>query len=336
MNKRINNNIILLVLTVILLVSCSENKFKIDVSDIHINLKIERLDIDLLANYPDTPNVIALQQKYGNFLDLYSQGVIAIGGMANKAYAHRLLEFNKYCVSNGLSEKTDSVFKNIDQLQLQLTNAFKHFKYYFPNKEIPQIYTFLSAFNQSVVTDDGMIGIGLDKYLGRDCIFYKQLGWDNYKIRRMEKEMLPVDCMHAWAMMEFPYKDSIDNLLNQMVYEGKIQYFLDAMLPETPDSLKFGYTENQMEWAKYNENKMWAYLVDSETLFTNDHLLIRKFIGDAPFTQVFQNNSAPRSGVFLGWRIIHRYMDGHPDVSLKQLMEDDDYQGILNSADYRP
>jgi len=91
-----------------------------------------------------------------------------------------------------------------------------------------------------------------------------------------------------------------------------------------------------MEWAKYNENKMWAYLVDSETLFTNDHLLIRKFIGDAPFTQVFQNNSAPRSGVFLGWRIIHRYMDKHPDVSLKQLMEDDDYQGILNSADYRP
>ncbi len=139
-----------------------------------------------------------------------------------------------------------------------------------------------------------MIGVGFDKYLGRNCAYYKQLGWDNYKIRRMEKEMIPVDVMRALAIMEFPYADSVDNLLNQMIYEGKIQYFLDAILPDTPDTLKFGYTDAQWEWANYNEDKMWAYLVESETLFTTDHMTIRKFIGDAPFTQVFHNNSCPR------------------------------------------
>lgn len=336
MNKTIKLTSAFGILAFLLLFSCSENKFKIDISNINLNIEIKRLDQDLLANYPDTPNIGGLKQKYGKFLELYSQGVIAIGSTEQPAYKRMIVEFIKYCVSNGLPEKTDSVFKDINKVQDQLTDAFKHFKYYFPSKKIPDIYTYLSAFNQSVVTDENLIGIGLDKYLGADCIFYKQLNWDNYKIRRMDKLMIPVDCMRAWAIMEFPYKDTVDNLLNQMVHEGKIHYFLDAMLPEIHDTLKFAYTKNQMEWANHNEDKMWAYLVDSESLFTNDHLTIRKMIGDAPFTLLFQNNSAPRAGAFLGWKIVHKYMEKHPEISLSQLMENTDYQGILNSASYRP
>jgi len=301
-----------------------------------LDIEIKRLDKDLLANYPDTPNVDALKQKYERFFELYSQGVISIGPTEQPAYKRKIVEFNNYCVVNGLPQKTDSVFTEFDIVQDELTEAFKHFKYYFPSKSIPGIYSFLSAFNQSVVTDENMIGIGLDKYLGTNCVFYRQLAWDNYKIRRMTKEMIPVDCMRAWAIMEFPYKDSVDNLLNQMVHEGKIQYFLDAMLPDTHDTLKFAYSKDQMEWANHNEDKMWAYLVDSEALFAKDQLIIRKLIGDAPFTSVFQNNSAPRAGVFLGWKIVHKYMDQHPDISLSQLMKNTDYQGILNSAAYRP
>jgi len=320
----------------LLLVSCGENKFKVNTSNIELNIDIKRLDKDLLANYPDTPNIAALHEKYGAFLELYSQRVITLGDINKPGYKRGIVEFNKYCITNGLAEKTDSVFHDFDNTKDRLTNAFKHYKYYFPSKNTPDIYTFLSAFNQSVVTDDGLIGIGLDKYLGVKCSFYSQLGWDKYKIRRMTKEMIPVDCLRALAIMEFPYQDSVDNLLNQMVHEGKIQYFLDAMLPEMHDTLKFAYTKNQFDWAEQNEDKMWAYLVDSETLFTNDHLIIRKFIGNAPFTAVFQNNSAPRAGAFLGWKIVHKYMEKFPETSLSQLMGNTDYQGILNSAAYRP
>ncbi len=337
MNKAKSTSIfIIITLISFLLISCGENKFDVDISNIELELDIKRLDQDLLANYPDTPNISTLNQKYGKFFELYNQGVIAIGSSESPDYKKLILEFNEYCVANGLSQKTDSVFHNFNNEQVKLSNAFKRFKYYFPSKSTPSIYTFLSAFNQSVVTDENIIGIGLDKYLGADCFFYKQLAWDNYKINRMTKEMIPVDCMRAWAIMEFPYKDSVDNLLNQMVHEGKIQYFLDAMLPDTHDTLKHAYTKSKMEWANYNENKMWAYIVDHELLFSDDQLIIRKFIGDAPFTSVFQNNSAPRAGAFLGWKIIHKYMKEHPDVSLKQLMENNDYQGLLNSAAYRP
>ncbi len=331
----LRNTFIIFILS-ILLFSCNNNKFDVDISNIDLNLNIKRLDKDLFQNYPDTPNVSKLQQKYGQFLDLYSLGVIGIGRPQSERYKDALMQFQKYCIEYHIPEKTDSVFHDFDDISLKLTKAFKHYKYYFPDKKLPEVYTFISAFNQSVVVDEGMIGIALDKYLGRNCVYYKQLGWDKYKIRRMEKSMIPVDLMRALAIMEFPYADSVDNLLNQMVYEGKIQYFLDAMLPGVPDSLKFAYTEAQWEWADYNEEKMWAYLVESETLFSTDHMTIRKFIGDAPFTQVFHNNSCPRAGVFLGWKIVNKYMDKHPDISLKQLMENNDYQGILNSANYRP
>ncbi len=331
----LRNRFIIFVLS-ILLFSCNNNKFDVDISNIDLDLDIKRLDKDLFQNYPDTPNVEKLRQEYGKFLDLYSLGVIGIGSPQSERYKDALMQFQKYCIEYRIPEKTDSVFSNIDDISFKLTNALKHYKYYFPEKQIPNIYTFISAFNQSVVVDEGMIGIALDKYLGRNCVYYKQLGWDKYKIRRMKKSMIPVDVMRALAIMEFPYADSVDNLLNQMVYEGKIQYFLDAMLPNTPDSLKFAYTEAQWEWADYNEEKMWAYLVESETLFSTDHMTIRKFIGDAPFTQVFHNNSCPRAGVFLGWKIVNKYMDKHPDITLKQLMENNDYQGILNSANYRP
>ncbi len=327
---------IILFIVSVLFVSCNNNKLNIDISNIDLNLNIKRLDKDLFKNYPDTPNIAKLQQEYGKFLDLYSLGVIGIGSPQSERYKNALMQFQKYCFEYKIPEKTDSVFSNFDDISDKLTNALKHYKYYFPENKIPDIYTYISAFNQSVVVDAGMLGIGLDKYLGRNCLYYKQLGWDNYKIRRMEKNMIPVDAMRALAIMEFPYADSVDNLLNQMVYEGKIQYFLDAMLPDVADSLKFAYTEAQWEWADYNEEKMWAYLVESETLFSTDHMTIRKFIGDAPFTQVFHNNSCPRAGVFLGWKIINKYMEKHPDITLKQLMKNNDYQGILNSANYRP
>jgi hypothetical protein len=59
-------------------------------------------------------------------------------------------------------------------------------------------------------------------------------------------------------------------------------------------------------------------------------------ISDGPFTTLFANNSAPRAGAFLGWKIVNRFMEKNPDVSIQELMKNNDYQGILNAASYKP
>ncbi|MDF1546935.1 MAG: hypothetical protein P1P88_03885 [Bacteroidales bacterium] len=316
--------------------ACNSNKFDVDISNIKVDLNIKRLDLDLMHNYPDTPDVYKLINDYGSFLELYGYQVLQIGGVNEREFGKLLLDFNKYCQDFNIPTKIEQQFGNFSETKIKLETALKYYKYYFPEKSLPQVYAYYSNFSQSIITDVGLVGIGLDKYLGADCELYSRLGFDNYKVRRMHKEMLPVDFMRALALSEFPYHDSTDNLLNQIVYEGKIQYFLDAMLPNIADSLKFAYTKDQMDWAMHNEGEMWAYLIDSQTLFTTDALIIRKMIGDGPFTSLFANNSAPRAGAFLGWKIVHNYMEYNSEVSLPQLMSDSDYQGILNKARYKP
>jgi hypothetical protein len=327
---------VILLLFPAFLISCGGNKFDVDTSKINVKLDIKRLDKDLMVNYPDTPDVYQLINKYGNFLELYSKFVIEAGDPSSKDFALSLMSFNRYCDENQIPAKVEHVFGDFKTVESELITAFKYYKYYFPKKKIPQLYTYLSNFSISVVVDEGLLGIGLDKYLGTNFEMYQKLGLDQYKINKMHKAMIPVDCMRAIAESEFPYNDSLNNMINQIVYQGKIQYFLDAMLPSYSDTLKFGYTKNQFEWADHNEHKMWAYMVENKMLFSTDELTIRKMVGEGPFTTLFANNSAPRAGVFLGWKIVQRYMEKNPSISLPSLMENRDYQGILNAAAYKP
>ena len=47
-------------------------------------------------------------------------------------------------------------------------------------------------------------------------------------------------------------------------------------------------------------------------------------------------DSAPKLGVWMGWQIVRKYMKEHPDVTLQQLMADNDAQKILNQSKYKP
>ncbi len=315
---------------------CTNNKFDVDISDINVSIDVKRLDLDLMKNYPDTPDVYTLIEDYGSFLDLYSYQVLQIGGPNQRDYPKLLLDFTKYCQNYQVPAIVENKFGDFSRQKVELEKAFKYYKYYFPDKQIPKFYTYFSNFSQSIIIDSALIGIGVDKYLGIDCELYRRLGFDNYKIRKMHSGMLITDCMRALAISEFSYNDSIDNMLSQIVHEGKIQYFLDAVLPFAPETIKFGYTNDQLGWAEHNEDKMWGYLIENNLLFSTDALTIRKMIGDGPFTSLFANNSAPRAGAFLGWKIVHRYMESNSEISLPELMENTDYQEILNKAKYKP
>jgi len=63
---------------------------------------------------------------------------------------------------------------------------------------------------------------------------------------------------------------------------------------------------------------------------------IVRFIGPAPFTSSFTNDSPGRTGSWLGWQIVRKYMKKNPEITLPELMKDDDYQKILNDSGYSP
>ena len=69
----------------------------------------------------------------------------------------------------------------------------------------------------------------------------QEAGFYNYLVVNMHPGKIVPDCMNFWAETEFLFNDSVDNLISHMIYKGMLMYFTEAMLPDYPDSLKWGF-----------------------------------------------------------------------------------------------
>jgi hypothetical protein len=186
------------------------------------------------------------------------------------------------------------------------------------------------------MTDDSLLAISLDKYLGRQEEIYKKAGLYNYLVNNMHPGKLVSDCMLFWGETEFPYHDSINTLATQMIYKGRLYYFLNAMVPYQPDTLRWGYSSGDLATCLSDEKAMWAALIENKFLFSTDRFTIDKFILEGPFTKDFGRQSPARAAVWIGYRIVSAYMENNPEVMLPQLMEERDYMKILNLSSYNP
>jgi hypothetical protein len=232
-------------------------------------------------------------------------------------------------------EETMNTFPDLIGINSSLTKALNRYKYYF-NKEVPQVVTFISAFNYTIVSLKNHLGIGLEMYLGSDCKYYPSLSYPQYKIRKMSREYIVADAMKGWAQSEWEFNDSISDFLSQMLYAGKMTYFLNMLMPDAPDSIKTGYSQEQLKWSEDNEKKTWSFFVDHRLIYSTDQNQIAKYINDGPSTSGFPKESPGGIAQWIGYNIINSYMNENPDVTLPQLMDDQDYKKILNQSKYKP
>lgn len=319
------------------MVSCSRNPLKINVSNVELELKVKHLDHDLLQLKENEIEgaIPRLKESYKEFFDIFTYGMIGIGGTEQQDFPQMLYSFVSDTLITGLKASVDAKIDTVE-LREELKMAFKHYKYYFPQKPVPVIYTCISGFHQSVVTSENLLGVSLDKYLGVRSRYYQQLGLPVYKRRNMHPQKMVPDMMYAWATTEWPKSDNASNLLSHMIYEGKMMYFVEAMMPRTADSLKIGFTKKQMEFCRKNEAPMWTYLAEKKQLFTTDRMGIKRLMDDGPYTSAFGEESPARAGMWLGWQIVRSYMKQNKEVKLSDLMNNNDFQSILSQSGYQP
>ena len=195
----------------------------------------------------------------------------------------------------------------------------------------------MSGFNYALGVTEDHVGIGLDMYLGSDCEFYDKLGIPKYKSFNMTPENMVVDCMKGWIMTEFyPKKEDEATLLSKMIYEGKILYVLDALFPFSEDSIKIGYSQEELDWCKYNEFNLWSHFVDKQLLYTKNGSTIVQYTGEGPFTTGFDRASPARIGIWMGWQIVRSFMQKHENITLEQLMNEKNAQALLVKSGYKP
>jgi hypothetical protein len=328
---------ILVLFTVLITTACHHDRFPVNIADVHADIIVARFEKELFSADPSAleDSIPVWERRYGSFLQHFSD-IVKLGNVDDPGFAERLRQFATDYTNYLIYKRTEEIFPDLESFTIALTNAFKHYRYYFPEKPLPRVVTYVSGFNQSAITDDSLLAIGLDKYLGTQEEFYRQMGIYNYLVVNMHPKKLVSDCMMFWGETEFPFHDSIDNLLVNMVYRGRIMYFTDAMVPSMPDSLKWGFTAKNLAFCAANEKSIWTSLVENKYVFSTDRFTIDKFILEGPFTKDFGRESPARVAVWIGYRIVCAYMEKNAGITLPDLMEETDYMKILNLSAYNP
>lgn len=321
------------------LLACKKNPLKVDISGVKEEIKVVHFDEELFAvDGSDTLKHLALlRERYSRFFDLFTQHVIKVGSWNDEYFPELMKAFLADTMIVNVKAYTDSVFADRTPLEEDLRTAFKYYRYHFPEGVLPEVFTYVSGFNQSVIVGDSLIGISLDKYLGRDCRYYKLLSTTpTYKVLNMHKDRIVPEVAYTWARARFEDPDAATNLLGHMVQLGKCMYLVDAMLPEVHDSLKIGYTGKQLEWCQNSEAAMWTYLIEHRMLYSTKRMDVVRYTRDAPTTSGFPLESPGRTGVWIGWQIVRQYMKKHPEITLPQLMANMNFQEILSDSEYNP
>jgi len=320
--------------TIVLMASCVRNPKRVDVSAIPVEVKVERFDRDLFSGAGE--NISMLKNKYGSFFDLFCFKLTELGSRDTMLLKERIRDFVTDADLKEIISASGQVIPDITPVEQQLTDAFKHYKYFFPAKQVPRVITFISGFNYGAIAADSVLGIGLDMYLGSDSKYYPALQFPNYKIRRMRKEYIAADGMRCWIQSEWEQDPVQTDFLSQAIYNGKILYLLDALMPDVADTIKTGYTASQLKWCKANEKNTWSFFIDHKLLFSNDQNQIMKFLNDGPTTNGFPKESPGAIGQWLGWRIVEAYMKANPNQTPWQMMNEKDYKKILQDSKYKP
>jgi hypothetical protein len=313
-----------------LLVSC--NSKRADISDINLSIEIQRLDRDIFEMPADS-----LHRKYGVFFDYYTEGVLNIGNYNDSTFNEYLEMFKTDSIVRKAYSDVNAQYPDLKNITDKLTTAFKYYRRYFPDKYIPKVYTYISGYNQSFILTDSVLAIGLDKYLGANYEFYNKLQIYKYLSRNMYPEKIIADYIEIMIGSEWELNTRNNNdLISKMLYEGKILYATKMILPDEDDSCIFGFTADQIRWCKNNEKTMWITLIENKLLFSTDNFTIRKLTDLAPYTPEFTTESPGKACNWIGYKIIAKYMKNNPQISLQELMDNDNYRKIFDHAKYKP
>ena len=280
-------------------------------------------------------DILEWETELGSFFERFNQEILRTNSQS-AGYRDEILSFVYH---PDMREAYDTLMKkypNVDFLERDLADAFDRYKHHFPERKEPRVITYFSGFNFGVVTNDSILAIGLDYFLGKDCCFYKRLSFPEYMRFKNQKKFILPYCFEAIANNEFGAFDRGNDFLSQMIYKGKIMYFLDVMLPQLPKADKLRFSKKQIVWCEENEKNIWAYLIDNEILFSTDVKQFNSYINYSPFAKGMSNKSPGRIAYWLGWKIVDEYMENNTNLTLEKLMQNINAQEILQQSGYKP
>lgn len=315
--------VVLLVLFVFLIVSCKqENKREAQIAKININIEVERFD-----QFFGKSAINELPKIKKAYPFMFSEKYTDAFWIAKK----------KDTIQQELTKELETTYPNFNTNETEIESLFNHLKYYFPAFRPPRVITYASNvdYRNKIIITDTIALIALDNYLGKDHHFYD--GIQKFIKKNFESSQIAVDMAAEYAK-RYIFQQQRNTLLDEMIYFGKQLYFKDVMLPNTTEAQRIGYFEEELTWAKANEQYIWRYFIDRELLFSTDSKLPNRFINPAPFSKFYleeiDTDSPGRIGQYIGWQIVKAYMQNN-DTTLDNMLKMKSEE-IFNNSKFKP
>ncbi|MFA8300898.1 MAG: hypothetical protein ACEPOV_12095 [Hyphomicrobiales bacterium] len=251
----------------------------------------------------------------------------------------QISEFINYPFHQDIYDTISTRYPDLKNIESNISNAYRHLFYYFPNEKLPTFYSYISGLdveNNIMLSANNEVVIALDGYLGSNFEMYKKTGIPQYITKRTEPEYLARDIMGKIVNDKYLGDKETRTLFDAMILEGKKYFFIHKMIPSLPEDVVIGTTPEKIKWAYDNEERVWIYFVENNMLFSPDINNLRKLVSDAPFTNGMTTNSPGNIGGWIGYQIIKKYADKHPEVELKDLILKKNPQEILRESQYKP
>lgn len=299
-------------------------------------ISVLRYDM-LLSEYVRSNSFSAMQKlnmDYRQPTKILIEDVLAIGTVKDDTISQRLQKFYSDTTLVRLLADVEVKFPNLDEVEKGLTKGFRKLKKEIPETKVPFIYSQVSAFNESIVLVDTLLGISLDKYMGEDYPPYKRFFYD-YQCRSMRPERIVPDCFTFFLLSRYgmEYHEGIC-LIDLMMHQGKINYIVQNLLEYEDIGGTMGYSEAENDWCKKNEKDIWKYISDNDHLHARDPMIIRYYMKPAPAVDLLGEKAPALVGTWIGAQIIASYMKKHKGLKIKDLLEITDYHQILEESGY--
>ncbi|MEE2931493.1 MAG: hypothetical protein VX370_03090 [Bacteroidota bacterium] len=314
------------------IISCSN-----DTSN-HYDIDIYRFENYLFSS--DSTNIVerksVWEKELGDFVKYFDHYIMHRSNEDDLLYCNELLLF----VNNSeMREVYDTIFlkyRDFHNFERQLENAFSKWEDLFTQPPPNKIITLFSGFNYGVISQDSMLIIGLDFFLGSNSKFYSFLQDPEYIRMQKTSKFLLSYALESWINFNFSKYNMKSDFLSQMIYKGKIMYVINKLIPSFSIEDQFRFSKNEMFWCENNEFGIWSYFIENDLLFSIQQREFLSYLNPAPFARGMPRESPGRISYFIGYNIVSNYMRYNSDISIEKLMKETDAQLILTKSKYKP
>lgn len=328
------NRLLLIFIVLGLFTHCSSDcDHEQDTSQIDITVDVKRID-QKMADVETTDDIKQLYKKHPALATFIHHNIIDIDSVA--------INFLHYAATASKADTLRNIvqreFEDISGMINDITEGFKYVKYYYPDFEAPEIYTIFSSFGGlDIHVSDNFMLIGLEYFLPEKSPQLKVAAqYPEYMLKYMTPDHIPSKTFY-FLSNKYNASDMLDQtLLSDMITHGKALYFTKRMLPCTEDSIILEYNSKEMAFINQYKDKIWSHFVTNELFYNESRDIEVKYLNPRPKTLEVADQCPGRIGRWVGYEIVSKYMERHPDTTLPELMEMEDAKEIFNQSRYKP